>query len=117
MFEGCEHLATFTGTFFETGASVLLCEDHFVDFAAGTLEAITGIPVPLLITLPPDTFGEVIAADSLDDDLPPTTPVESSEVGTDDDPVADISRASIAEHLDERHADITDAEFHSAPTQ
>ena len=45
QFEGCEEPATFTGTFFDSGLSVIVCGDHFVAFAGGTLEALTGVPV------------------------------------------------------------------------
>jgi hypothetical protein len=157
MIEECESVATFTGTFFESGLSVVVCGDHFIDFAAGTLEAMTGVPITALITLPPETF-EQVAPPSGDESIPlgPTSP-ESSEVGTASDPDAewdkenetyeqwvnrtiavegehgphgvergdteadyadvtdgdDISRDSIADKLDAKHADITDAEFNT----
>ena len=57
--EGCGQPATFIGTFFDTGLSVTVCGDHFIDFAAGTLEAMTEIPVTLLLTLPPEAFAEI----------------------------------------------------------
>lgn len=139
MFEECPNLATFTGTFLENGSSVTVCGDHFVDFAAGTLEGITGIPVTTLILLPPETFDEMKAAVTTLSDVPPTTPDESSAAGTesdheltdderndlirdgggvvDDDDAHDLSRDSIADKLDEKHADVTDAEFHPAPTE
>lgn len=85
-FGECPNAATFTGTFFETGVSVMICGDHFIDFAAGMLEAMTGIPVTALITLPPETFAEVTDPNAALPNVDGPTPDESPEVGTDDDP-------------------------------
>ena len=82
MIEECEIPATFTGTFFKTGQSIVVCGDHFVDFAAVTLESVTGVPVTMLITLPPETFAPVVDAELADIVEGPTGSVESSEVGT-----------------------------------
>lgn len=90
MIEDCATPATFIGTFFDTGDSIKVCGDHFVEFMAGTLEAITGIPVTMLITLPPETFAggdtppEIVAPN----DGP--TSDESSDHGTADDLLAEI---------------------------
>src|ERR1700693_273150 len=81
-FGECGQSATFTGTFFDSGLSVIVCGDHFVEFAAGTLEAMTGIPVTLLISLPPEAFAEVVDHELGQIVAPPTSPGESSEVGT-----------------------------------
>ena len=91
MVEGCEVPSTFIGTFFETGQSVTVCEGHFVMFAAGTLEAMTGIPVSDIIAA---TFGEAEAEaeDPTSDDVPASSEsLESSEVptGTDETDATD----------------------------
>ena len=91
MIEGCEVPSTFIGTFFETGQSVTVCEGHFVMFAAGTLEAMTGVPVSDIIAA---AFGEPEAEpeDPTSDDVPASSEsLESSEVptGTDDTEPAD----------------------------
>lgn len=65
MIEECEQLATFTGTFFETGQSIIVCGSHFDDFAAAMLESSTGIPVTALILMDPATF----ATDEPEDEL------------------------------------------------
>jgi hypothetical protein len=139
MIEECPNGATFTGTFFETGTSVTVCGEHFVDFAAGTLEAMTGIPVTMLIALPPETFATPESVAEGNETLPPTTPDESSEAGTesdleeeptvatnddeqphepDDEPVVhDLSRELIADHLAAKRDAINDAEFLTPPQQ
>ena len=105
--EECPDPATFIGTFFSDGSSITVCEAHFIDFAATMLEALTGVPVTLLITLPPETFAGADAHGVEDDESTietdnvtappnteeqphepgerPTTSPESSGVGTDDD--------------------------------
>jgi len=45
--------AIFLGTFLSDGTSVTLCEDHFVDFLAGTLETLTGAPIAELLSVQP----------------------------------------------------------------
>jgi hypothetical protein len=127
-FGECGQSATFTGTFFDSGLSVIVCGDHFVEFAAGTLEAMTGIPVTLLISLPPEAFAEVVDHELGEIVAPPTSPGESSEVGTARDPrrrgdnesddnyyermalldsaSENNSRESIAAELDAKHNEI-----------
>lgn len=139
MFEECPNVATFTGTFLENGSSVTVCGDHFIDFAAGTLEGMTGIPVTTLILLPPETFNEMTAAVDTLVDVPPTTSPESSEVGTDGDlddawhkesetyeeyvarmtsgPDGDEVELELNDHDNTAHADITDTEFHPTPAE
>lgn len=85
MYPDCEQSATFTGTFFESGQSITVCGDHFIDFAAGTLQAMTGAPIiDFLASAPTEVEDD-------DDDVenptaePGPTSEESSEVGTDDD--------------------------------
>jgi hypothetical protein len=88
-FGECPLAATFTGTFFETGQSVMLCGDHFIDFAAGMLEGMTGIPVTALITLPPESFAEVTDPNAALPNVDGPTSQESHEVGTDNDQADD----------------------------
>jgi hypothetical protein len=85
MVDGCDNPATFTGTFFEDGTSVTVCESDFVNFAAGVLEAMTNVPVTMLITLPPETFAVESDPNAVEPvEGGPTSP-ESSEVGTESD--------------------------------
>lgn len=62
MYPECEQAALFTGTFFQNGTSVTVCSDHFVDFAAGTLEAMTGAPVIDFLAGGPGAVLETVVA-------------------------------------------------------
>jgi hypothetical protein len=138
MFEGCATPAVFVGTFFEDGNTVTVCGNHFVEFAAGTLEAMTGAPVIDFINgIIPDAEAVVASLETDPNDPGPTSP-ESSEVGTDDILVEeDLMRcASVYEddiglfecvlrlghdgvHVRAElpvEADVTDAEFHPVAT-
>lgn len=86
MNEGCPNESIFIGTIFETGQSIVVCSDHFIQFCAGMLEAMTGVPVTMLITLPPEVLHPIV--NGISDLAPndgPTSP-ESSEAGTVADP-------------------------------
>lgn len=72
MVPDCQVAATFTGTFFETGQSITVCVDHFVEFAAGTLQAMTGAEVlAFLAAGPNDGDVAVILDDTKDGDDEP----------------------------------------------
>jgi len=69
--------AIFVGTFLETGLSVALCTDHFVDFLTVTLEQTTGAPVAELIAHQLEVL-EQAAKDEADEAIPlsgPTSPL------------------------------------------
>lgn len=82
MIEECDQLATFTGTFFETGQSIIVCGSHFDDFAAAMLESSTGIPVTALILMDPATFATDEPAVEPDDDDHSTDAEETSDEET-----------------------------------
>lgn len=75
--------AVFTGTFFESGLSVMVCGDCFVSFAAGTLEAMTGVPVGMLLEMPAEGWQpEGSETPTVEAGEAGPIPDESSEAGT-----------------------------------
>ena len=43
------NVASFTGTFFDTGQSVMVCADHLVAFCISLAEDATGVPIQAFI--------------------------------------------------------------------
>jgi len=82
MIEGCERPSSFTGTFFSNGQSITVCDEDFVIFAAGTLEAMTGVPVGDIIALAQSGELEVPEAPTDGTGEPGPTSPELSEAGT-----------------------------------
>ena len=103
MIEGCETPSTFTGTFFSNGQSITVCEEHFVAFAGGTLEAMTGVPVLDIIAT--SAAGGEAEAEGPTDEAGETGPTssESSDPGTasdHDETASDAEAAAQADHLE-----------------
>lgn len=57
--------AIFVGTFLTDGTSVAVCEEHVVEFFAGTLQALTGKPVLELLTQPDEVIVDEELAQAL----------------------------------------------------
>jgi len=54
------NVASFTGTFFDTGQSVMVCADHLVAFCISLAEDATGVPIQAFID---DFYTAALAAE------------------------------------------------------
>ena len=68
------NVASFTGTFFDTGQSVMVCADHLVAFCISLAEDATGVPIQAFIddfyaaALQAEQAGGVVDAEDVSDD-------------------------------------------------
>lgn len=103
--------AVFIGTFFDSGVTVTLCDEHLVAFLAYQLQAMTGVPAaPFLAAIEDDETDDTAPVGG--GPVPDLTEGEVADTFTPDPKSSGRSRAKSPAHNGDSAAaaDVTDAE-------